>query len=47
VYIICGSYGRGGTGTNGYAAILDNGRVTVPAAIQQVIEARIDTGPTN
>ena len=23
VYVICGSYGRGGTGTNGYATTLD------------------------
>ena len=25
LYIICGSYGRGGTGSNGYATTLDNG----------------------
>jgi len=30
VYIIAGSYGRGGTGSNGYATI-NNGRVTVPS----------------
>ena len=37
VYIICGSYGRGGTGTNGYATTLDNGRVTVPAHCWKVV----------
>ena len=37
VYIICGSYGRGGTGTNGYATTLDNGRVTVPARSWKVV----------
>ena len=37
VYIICGSYGRGGTGTNGYATTLDNGRVTVPARCWKVV----------
>ena len=37
VYIICGSYGRGGTGTNGYMTTLDNGRVTVPARCWKVV----------
>ena len=37
VYVICGSYGRGGTGTNGYAATLDQGRVTVPARCWKVV----------
>ena len=37
VYVICGSYGRGGTGTNGYAATLDQGRVTVPAHCWKVV----------
>ena len=37
VYIICGSYGRGGTGTNGYTATLDNGRITVPARCWKVV----------
>ena len=37
VYIVCGSYGRGGTGTNGYATTLDNGRVTVPAHCWKVV----------
>jgi DNA/RNA endonuclease G (NUC1) len=36
VYIIMGSYGIGGTGNNGYAEYLDNGRVTVPANIWKV-----------
>lgn len=31
LYIICGSYGVGGTGSNGYKTTIDNGRVTVPA----------------
>lgn len=29
--IVCGSYGRGGTGSNGYATAVAGGRVTVPA----------------
>ena len=37
VYIICGSYGRGGTGTNGYMTTLDNGHVTVPARCWKVV----------
>lgn len=37
VYIICGSYGRGGTGSSGYAATLDQGRVTVPARCWKVV----------
>ena len=37
VYIICGSYGRGGTGFNGYATTLDNVRVTVPARCWKVV----------
>jgi len=36
-YIICGSYGVGGTGSNGYRTTLDNGRVTVPSNIWKVI----------
>ena len=31
VYIVAGSYGVGGTGSNGFASTIDNGRVTVPA----------------
>ena len=37
VYLICGSYGRGGTGSNGYATTLDNGRVTIPARCWKVV----------
>ncbi len=37
VYVICGSYGRGGTGTNGYLTTLDQGRVTVPARCWKVV----------
>jgi endonuclease G len=37
LYIICGSYGRGGTGTNGYATTIDNGNVTVPSNCWKVI----------
>lgn len=37
IYIIMGSYGRGGTGSNGYAETLDQGRVTVPARIWKVM----------
>ncbi len=36
-YVVCGSYGRGGTGSNGYATTLDQGRVTVPARCWKVI----------
>jgi len=36
-YIICGSYGVGGTGSNGYRTTLDNGRVTVPSNIWKVV----------
>ena len=37
LYIICGSYGTGGTGSAGYQTTLDNGRVTVPKRIWKVI----------
>ncbi|RSK49889.1 DNA/RNA non-specific endonuclease [Hymenobacter rigui] len=37
VYIICGSYGKGGTGSGGYKTTLDQGRVTVPAHIWKVV----------
>lgn len=37
LYIVCGSYGRGGAGSNGYALTLDNGRVTVPARLWKVV----------
>jgi endonuclease G len=37
LYIISGSYGRGGTGNNGYFTTIDNGNVTVPAMVWKVI----------
>ncbi|MCC3155421.1 DNA/RNA non-specific endonuclease [Hymenobacter sp. BT770] len=37
LYIIAGSYGRGGTGANGYATTLDQGRITVPAHCWKVV----------
>ncbi|WP_426059878.1 DNA/RNA non-specific endonuclease [Hymenobacter sp. B1770] len=37
LYIICGSYGKGGDGLNGYATTIDAGRVTVPARTWKVI----------
>ncbi|WP_310390899.1 DNA/RNA non-specific endonuclease [Hymenobacter sp.] len=37
VYVVMGSYGRGGTGANGFAQTLDQGRVTVPARIWKVM----------
>ena len=37
IYVVMGSYGRGGTGTNGFAQTLDQGRVTVPARIWKVL----------
>lgn len=36
VYIIMGSYGIGGTGSNGYFETLDEGRITVPSNIWKV-----------
>jgi endonuclease G len=36
-YVLMGSYGRGGTGKNGLAQTLDQGRVTVPARIWKVV----------
>ena len=37
LYIICGSYGRGGTGSAGYYSTIAGGRVTVPARCWKVI----------
>ncbi|WP_331058627.1 DNA/RNA non-specific endonuclease [Hymenobacter sp.] len=37
LYVVCGSYGRGGTGSNGFAQTLDQGRVTVPARCWKVV----------
>ncbi|MCC3158421.1 DNA/RNA non-specific endonuclease [Hymenobacter sp. 15J16-1T3B] len=37
LYIVCGSYGTGGTGSNGPASSTDQGRVTVPARFWKVV----------
>jgi len=37
VYIIAGSYGKGGTGKNGPKTTLDNGHITVPSNTWKVI----------
>lgn len=37
VYVVMGSYGKGGTGSGGPAKTIDNGRVTVPARIWKVL----------
>ncbi len=37
VYIVMGSYGTGGTGSNGYTTTVDAGRVTVPSNVWKVI----------
>lgn len=37
LYIVCGSYGRGGTGTNGYATTVAGGKITVPARCWKVV----------
>jgi endonuclease G len=37
VYVIMGSYGRGGTGKKGYFESIDNGRITVPSHIWKVV----------
>ncbi|HEX8506119.1 MAG TPA: DNA/RNA non-specific endonuclease [Hymenobacter sp.] len=37
VYIVCGSYGVGGTGDNGFMTSLDQGRITVPNRTWKVI----------
>ncbi|WP_210489868.1 DNA/RNA non-specific endonuclease [Rufibacter aurantiacus] len=37
LYIIMGSYGKGGTGSNGYAETLAAGKITVPNRIWKVI----------
>jgi len=36
-YVVMGSYGRGGTGKNGLASTIDQGRVSVPARIWKVV----------
>ena len=54
IYVIMGSYGKGGTGKNGFFTTIDQGRVTVPARIWKVMVIlpdglndlqRIATGP--
>jgi endonuclease G len=37
VYIVMGTYGSGGTGSNGYATTIDQGRIAVPAYIWKVL----------
>lgn len=37
LYIIAGSYGKGGTGSNGTATTIDQGRVTVPSNCWKVL----------
>ncbi|OGX80786.1 hypothetical protein BEN49_03500 [Hymenobacter coccineus] len=37
VYVVCGSYGKGGTGSAGYMETIDQGRVTVPNRTWKVI----------
>jgi endonuclease G, mitochondrial len=37
VYVIMGSYGKGGYGTKGYYTTIDSGRITVPAFIWKVV----------
>lgn len=36
VYIIMGSYGKGGTGSKGYFTTINNGKITVPSNIWKV-----------
>ncbi|RSK34697.1 DNA/RNA non-specific endonuclease [Hymenobacter metallilatus] len=37
VYVLMGSYGKGGTGTAGFKTTIDNGHVTVPARVWKVL----------
>ncbi len=46
VYLLMGSYGKGGTGANGFATTLDQGRITVPARIWKVVVV-LPTAPGN
>lgn len=36
-YVIMGTYGTGGTGSNGYATTINSGKITVPASIWKVV----------
>jgi endonuclease G, mitochondrial len=46
VYVLMGSYGRGGTGTNGLVQTLDQGRVTVPKRVWKVLVV-LPAGPND
>jgi endonuclease G len=46
VYVLMGSYGRGGTGSNGPAQTLDQGRVTVPKRVWKVLVV-LPAGPND
>jgi endonuclease G len=37
LYVICGSYGSGGTGVNGYATTIAGGKIAVPARCWKVV----------
>jgi endonuclease G len=37
LYVICGSYGSGGTGLNGYATTIAGGKITVPSNCWKVV----------
>jgi endonuclease G len=37
LYVLAGSYGKGGTGSNGYSTTIDGGRITVPARTWKVV----------
>jgi endonuclease G len=37
LYVVCGSYGRGGTGSSGYQMTIAGGKVTVPSNCWKVI----------
>lgn len=37
VYVVMGSYGSGGTGSNGYQTTIDGGKVNVPSRVWKVI----------
>ena len=44
VYIIAGATGTGGTGQNGYATVLADGKLTVPATLWKIVIV-VPTGP--
>ncbi|MGI4865989.1 MAG: DNA/RNA non-specific endonuclease [Janthinobacterium lividum] len=37
LYIVCGSYGRGGTGSSGYQTTIASGKITVPSNCWKVV----------